>query len=174
MVAKCAGVIACALLLGVTVAGAQEYPQKPITVVVPFAAGGPTDTVARLLGVAMGKSLRTQILVENVGGAGGTIGAARVAKAPPDGYTILLHHIGQSTAPALYRKLPYDTIGDFEPVGLINEVPMTLVARKDLPPNGLRELITYVKANKDKISYANAGLGAASHLCGMLFMSAID
>jgi tripartite-type tricarboxylate transporter receptor subunit TctC len=174
MVAKCVGVIACALLLGVTVAGAQEYPQKPITVVVPFAAGGPTDTVARLLGVAMGKSLRTQILVENVGGAGGTIGAARVAKAPPDGYTILLHHIGQSTAPALYRKLPYDTIGDFEPVGLINEVPMTLVARKDLPPNGLRELITYVKANKDKISYANAGLGAASHLCGMLFMSAID
>jgi tripartite-type tricarboxylate transporter receptor subunit TctC len=174
MVAKCVGVIACVLLLGVTVDGAQEYPQKPITVVVPFAAGGPTDTVARLLGVAMGKSLRTQILVENVGGAGGTIGAARVAKAPPDGYTILLHHIGQSTAPALYRKLPYDTIGDFEPVGLINEVPMTLVARKDLPPNGLRELITYVKANKDKISYANAGLGAASHLCGMLFMSAID
>ena len=130
--------------------------------------------MARLLGVAMGKSLKTQILVENVGGAGGTIGAARVAKAPPDGYTILLHHIGQATAPALYRKLPYDTIGDFEPVGLVNEVPMTLVARKDLPPNDLRELITYVKANKDKVSYANAGLGAASHLCGMLFMSAID
>ena len=140
----------------------------------PFAAGGPTDTVARLLGVPMGKSLKTQILVENVGGAGGTIGAARVAKAPPDGYTLLLHHIGHSTAPSLYRKLPYDVIGDFEPVGLVNEVPMTLVARKDLPPNTLRELITYVKANRDKVTYANAGLGAASHLCGMLFMSAID
>ena len=130
--------------------------------------------MARLLGVAMGKSLKTQILVENVGGAGGTIGAARVAKAPPDGYTILLHHIGQSTAPALYRKLPYDAIGDFEPIGLVNEVPMTLVARKDFPPKDLRELIAYVKANKDKVTYANAGLGAASHLCGMLFMSAID
>ena len=174
MIARSLGTIACVALLGVAGAEAQQYPQKPISVIVPFAAGGPTDTVARLLGVAMGKSLKTQILVENVAGAGGTIGAARVAKAPPDGYTILLHHIGQATAPALYRKLPYDTIGDFEPVGLVNEVPMTLVARKDLPPNSLRELITYVKANKDKVSYANAGLGAASHLCGMLFMSAID
>jgi tripartite-type tricarboxylate transporter receptor subunit TctC len=174
MIAKSLGTIACVALLGVAGAEAQQYPQKPISVIVPFAAGGPTDTVARLLGVAMGKSLKTQILVENVGGAGGTIGASRVAKAPPDGYTILLHHIGQATAPALYRKLPYDTIGDFEPVGLVNEVPMTLVARKDLPPNSLRELITYVRANKDKVSYANAGLGAASHLCGMLFMSAID
>ena len=97
-----------------------------------------------------------------------------MAKAPPDGYTVLLHHIGLATAPALYRKLPYDTVGDFEPIGLVNEVPMTLVARKDFPPNNLRELIAYVKANKDKVSYANAGLGAASHLCGMLFMSAID
>ena len=91
--------------------------------------------MARLLGVAMGKSLKTQIIVENVGGAGGTIGAARVAKAPPDGYTILLHNIGHATAPALYRKLPYDTVGDFEPIGLVNDVPMTMVARKDFPPN---------------------------------------
>ena len=172
MIAKVLAVIACIAWLGV--AEAQDYPKKPITVVVPFAAGGPTDTVARLLGVAMGKSLKTQLLVENVGGAGGTIGAARVAKAPPDGYAVLLHHIGQSTAPALYRKLPYDVTTDFEPVGLVNEVPMTLVARKDFPPKDLRELIAYVKANKDKVSYANAGLGAASHLCGMLFMSAID
>ena len=172
MIAKSLAVIACIAWLGV--AEAQDYPKKPITVVVPFAAGGPTDTVARLLGVAMGKSLKTQILVENVGGAGGTIGAARVAKAPPDGYAVLLHHIGQSTAPALYRKLPYDVTTDFEPVGLVNEVPQTLVARKDFPPKDLRELIAYVKANKDKVSYANAGLGSASHLCGMLFMSAID
>ena len=174
MIAKYLAAIASVALIGAIPVEAQEYPRKPITVVVPFAAGGPTDTVARLLGVPMGRSLKTQILVENVGGAGGTIGAARVAKAPPDGYTLLLHHIGHSTAPSLYRKLPYDVIGDFEPVGLVNEVPMTLVARKDLPPNTLRELITYVKANKDKVTYANAGLGAASHLCGMLFMSAID
>ena len=174
MIAKHLAAIASVFLLGAIPVEAQEYPQKPITVIVPFAAGGPTDTVARLMGVAMGKSLKTQILVENVGGAGGTIGAARVAKAPPDGYTILLHHIGHATAPALYRKLPYDVIGDFEPVGLVNEVPMTLVARKDLPPNTLRDLITYVKANRDKVSYANAGLGSASHLCGMLFMTAID
>jgi tripartite-type tricarboxylate transporter receptor subunit TctC len=174
MIARSLAVVACIAWLGVADAGAQDYPKKPITVVVPFAAGGPTDTVARLLGVAMGKSLKTQIIVENVGGAGGTIGAARVAKAPPDGYAVLLHHIGQSTAPALYRKLPYDVTTDFEPVGLVNEVPMTLVARKDFPPKDLRELIAYVKANKEKVSYANAGLGAASHLCGMLFMSAID
>ena len=174
MIAKCLSVIACLALLGVGEAAAQEYPQKPVTVIVPFAAGGPTDTVARLLGVAMGKSLKTQIIVENVGGAGGTIGAARVAKAAPDGYTLLLHHIGQATAPALYRKLPYDAVDDFEPIGLVNDVPMTLVARKDFPPKDLKELIAYVKANKDKVTYANAGLGAASHLCGMLFMTAID
>ena len=174
MNAKCLSVIACLALLGIGEAAAQEFPQKPVTVIVPFAAGGPTDTVARLLGVAMGRSLKTQMIVENVGGAGGTIGAARVAKAPPDGYTVLLHHIGHSTAPALYRKLPYDAVGDFEPVGLINEVPMTLVARRDFPPKDLRELIAFVKANKDKVTYANAGLGAASHLCGMLFMTAID
>ena len=174
MIAKGLSILACLALLGAAETGAQDYPRKPITVVVPFAAGGPTDTVARLLGVAMGKSLKTQIIVENVGGAGGTIGAARVAKATPDGYTILLHNIGHATAPALYRKLPYDTVGDFEPVGLVNDVPMTMVARKDFPPNALRELIAHVKANKDKITYANAGMGGASHLCGMLFMSAID
>jgi tripartite-type tricarboxylate transporter receptor subunit TctC len=174
MIAKGLSILACLVLLGAADARAQEYPRKPITVVVPFAAGGPTDAVARLLGVAMGKSLKTQIIVENVGGAGGTIGAARVAKAPPDGYTILLYHIGQAVAPALYRKLPYDAVRDFEPIGLINDVPMTLVGKKDLPPNSLRELIAYLKANKDKVSYAHAGLGSASHLCGMLFMSAID
>jgi tripartite-type tricarboxylate transporter receptor subunit TctC len=174
MVARYLGALACVALLGVAEVQAQDFPKKPITLIVPFAAGGPTDTVARLLGVAMGKSLKTQIVVENVGGAGGTIGAARVAKAPPDGYTVLLHHIGQSTAPALYRKLPYDPVADYEPIGLVNETPMTLVARKDFPPKDLREMMAYVKANKDKVSYANAGLGAASHLCGMLFMSAID
>ena len=153
---------------------AQDYPAKVITVVVPFAAGGPTDTVARLVAVPMTKTLKQQIIVENVGGAGGTIGAARVAKAAPDGYTLLLHHIGHATSVPLYRKLPYDAVNDLETIGLINEVPMTLVARPDFPPKDLKELVAYVKKNKDKVTYANAGIGAASHLCGMLFMSAIE
>jgi tripartite-type tricarboxylate transporter receptor subunit TctC len=171
---KLSGLIAYLLLLGVSQTGAQDYPTKVITMVVPFAAGGPTDTVARLITVPMSKTLKQQVIVENVGGAGGTIAANRVAKAAPDGYTILIHHIGMATAPALYRKLPYNPMTDFEPIGLINEVPMALVAKKDFPAKDLKELIAYVKANKDKVNYANAGLGAASHLCGMLFMSAIQ
>jgi len=166
--------IAFLTLLGAQSVAAQDYPTKVITIIVPFTAGGPTDTVARLMAVPMTKILNTTVIVENVGGAGGTIGANRAAKSAPDGYTIFLHHIGQSTAPALYRKLPYDPINDFEPIGLINEVPMTLVAKKDFPPNNLKELIAYVKANKAKINLANAGLGAASHLCGTLFMSSIE
>jgi tripartite-type tricarboxylate transporter receptor subunit TctC len=142
--------------------------------IVPFSAGGPTDTVARLIAQSMGKELKQQIIVENVAGAGGTLGAGRVARSAPDGYTVFLHHIGQSTAPALYKKLSYNAIDDFEPIGLVTDVPMTLVARKDFPAKDLKELIAYVKANKDKVTYANAGLGAASHLCGMLFMSAIE
>jgi len=167
-------VICCAVLIAASPAAAQKYPDKLITIVVPFAAGGPTDTVARLIAVPMSKSLGQQLIIENVGGAGGTVGAARVAKAAPDGYTLFLHHIGHSTAPALYRKLPYDPLNDFEPIGLINETPMTLVAKKDFPPKDLKSLIAYVKANKDTVNLANAGLGAASHLCGMLFMSAIQ
>jgi tripartite-type tricarboxylate transporter receptor subunit TctC len=166
--------IACLSVFCLSQASAQEYPTKVITMVVPFAAGGPTDTVARLIGAPMSKTLKQQIIVENVLGAGGTIAANRVAKSAPDGYTLLIHHIGHSTAPALYRKLPYNALNDFEPIGLINEVPMTLVAKKDFPAKDLKELIAYVKANKEKINLANAGLGAASHLCGMLFMSAIQ
>ena len=153
---------------------AAEYPNKPITIIVPFAAGGPTDTVARLLAQAMGADLKQTVIVENVAGAGGTVGAGRVARSDPDGYTLFLHHIGQSTAPALYKKLPYDAVNDFAPIGLVTDVPMTLVARANFPAKDLKELIAYVKANKDKVTYANAGLGAASHLCGMLFMTAID
>jgi tripartite-type tricarboxylate transporter receptor subunit TctC len=171
---KLFSIVAGLALLGIAPLKAQEYPNKVITVVVPFTAGGPTDAVARLLSVPMSKILGTQMIVENVGGAGGTIGANRVAKAAADGYTLLLHHLGHSTAPALYRKLPYDPINDFEPIGLINETPMTLVARKDFPPKDLKEAIAYLKANKDKVNLANAGLGAASHLCGMLFMNAIQ
>jgi tripartite-type tricarboxylate transporter receptor subunit TctC len=158
-------------VIGVSQVQAQQYPSKVVTMIVPFAAGGPSDTVARLLAQTMSASLNTQVIVENVGGAGGTIGAARVAQAAPDGYTLLVHHIGHATAPALYRKLTYDPIRDFEPIGLINEAAMTLVARKDFPAKNLEELLAYVKANKDKVNMANAGVGSASHLCGMLFMS---
>ncbi|HEY7765575.1 MAG TPA: tripartite tricarboxylate transporter substrate binding protein BugD [Aestuariivirgaceae bacterium] len=153
---------------------AQSYPDRTITMVVPFSAGGPTDTVARLIGDVMSKDLGQQVIVENVGGAGGTLGAARVAKAEPDGYTILLHHIGMATSATLYRKLPFNALENFEYIGLVTNVPMVLVARKDFPSGNLKELIDYVKANKDKVTYANAGIGAASHLCGMLFMSSIE
>jgi len=167
-------VLLCTVFLGAPVVNADQYPSKVITIVVPFSAGGPTDTLARLLAQTMGANLKTQMIIENVAGAGGTMAATKVATSRPDGYTIFFHHIGFSTAPSLYRKLPYDTIRDFEPIGLIGDVAMTLVARKDFPARDLKELITYVKANKDKVNLANAGLGAASHLCGMLFMSAIQ
>ena len=164
-----------ALLIAVAgLAAAQDYPTRPITVVVPFAAGGPTDTLARNLGVVMGPLLKQQIVIDNSAGAGGTIAANKVAKARPDGYTLLLAHIGMSTAPALYRKLPYDTMNDFEFIGQIADVPMTLIANKNIPANTFKEFLAYAKANKDKLNYANAGLGAASHLCGLLFMSAIE
>jgi len=165
---------AATLLLLAGAAGAQNYPDRTITIVVPFAAGGPTDTVTRLIADVMSKDLGQQIVVENVGGAGGTLGAGRVAKADPDGYTLLLHHIGMATSATLYRKLAYDTLNSFEYVGLVTEVPMTIVARKDFEPTDLKSLIDYVKANKDKVTLANAGIGAASHLCGLMFMSAIQ
>ena len=153
---------------------AQDYPSKSVTLVVPFAAGGPTDTLARNLGVTLTQSLKQQIVVDNSVGAGGTIGINKVAKARNDGYTLLLMHIGMSTSPALYRKLPYDTVNDFEYIGQVADVPMTLIGKKALPPNNLKELLAYIKSNKDKLNYANAGLGAASHLCGLLFMSQIE
>ena len=170
---KFVAALAAAVTLYSFTANAQSYPERTITVVVPFAAGGPTDTVTRLVAEAMSKDLGQQVIVENVGGAGGTLGAGRVANADPDGYTLLLHHIGMATSATLYRKLAYDTLNAFEYVGLVTEVPMTIVARKDLQPTDLKGLVEYAKANKDSITVANAGIGAASHLCGMLFMSAI-
>ncbi len=175
-VKKLVGALAMGAMLSMTAAYsyAADYPERPITVIVPFSAGGPTDTVTRLVAEAMSKDLGQQVLVENVGGAGGTLGAARVAQAEPDGYTLLLHHIGMATSATLYRKLPYDTLNAFEYIGLVTEVPMTIVARKDLEPTDFKALVEYAKANKDSVTVANAGIGAASHLCGMLFMSAID
>ena len=161
----------CALVGGTAWA---EYPEKPVTIVVPFAAGGPTDKVARDLAEAMRKPMGGQtIIIENVGGAGGTLGAGKVAKAPNDGYTLLLHHIGMSTSPALYRNMAYKTLDDFEYLGMVNEVPMTLIGKPTLPANNMAELMKWLEANKGKINLANAGLGAASHLCGLLFMSAV-
>ncbi len=153
---------------------AQGYPERQITMVVPFAAGGPTDTVGRLIAEEMSADLGQQIIVENLGGAGGTLGAGNVASAEADGYTILLHHIGMATSATLYRSLAYDTLNAFEYVGLVTEVPMTIVARKDLEPADFASLVTYVKENADTITMANAGIGAASHLCGMLFMQALE
>jgi tripartite-type tricarboxylate transporter receptor subunit TctC len=151
---------------------AGDYPRQNITIVVPFSAGGPTDTVTRMIAEPMAKELGTKIVVQNVEGAGGTVGAGQVARAKADGYTVLMHHIGMSTAPALYKNLGYKPLEDFETVGLVTEVPMTIVARKDFAPATLQDLVTYVKANASKVTLANAGIGAASHLCGLLFQHA--
>ena len=166
--------LAAVLGTGLVIAGAanaQKYPDKPITLVVPFAAGGPTDTIARLIAVPMGKSLGQTVVVENVAGAGGTIASAKVAKSKPDGYTIYIHHMGMATAQALYDKLPYDPMKDFEYIGQVADVPMVLLGRKNLPPNNFKELEAYIKTNKDKVTMANAGPGAVSQLCGLIFQS---
>ena len=154
-------------------AGAEPYPAKPISVVVAFPAGGPTDFIARTVAQSMQKTLGQQLTVENVSGAGGTVGVGRVARANPDGYSLLVHHIGMATAPTLYRNLQFDAIQDFIPLGAIADVPMTLVGRADFPPQSFQEMLAYVKANGNKVTYANAGIGSASHLCGLLFMQAI-
>ena len=165
--------LATAALLATTAVFA-EYPEKPVTIVVPFAAGGPTDKVARDLAEVLRKGLNNQtVIVENVGGAGGTLGANKVAKAAPDGHTLLLYHIGMATSPALYRNMPYKTLDDFEYLGMINEVPMTLIGRTTLPANNMAELVKWIEANKGKVNLANAGLGAASHLCGLLFQQSL-
>lgn len=152
---------------------ADGYPDDNITFVVPFSAGGPTDTVTRMIAEPMSQELGVQVVIQNVEGAGGTIAAGEVAQANPDGYTVLMHHIGMSTAPALYADLGYDPLEDFETVGLVTEVPMTIIARNDFEPNTLEELVGYVSENADTVTYANAGIGAASHLCGLLFQDAI-
>ena len=175
-VAIASAVLALSGVFGLTsqVQAQSAYPgDKPVALMIPFAAGGPTDILARMMAVPMGKSLGGTVVVENAVGAGGTIGATKAARAAPNGYTIFLHHMGMATAPALYKKLQFDPLKDFEYIGQVVDVPMTLLARKDFPANNFAELLTYVKANKEKVSLANAGLGAVSHLCGLLFMSAI-
>ncbi len=156
-------------------AQAQAFPGgKPVSLVVPFAAGGPTDRVARDLAEAMRKQMPgSNFVVENAAGAGGTIGANKVAKAAPDGYTLLLFHIGMAATPAMYRKLTYKPLEDFEYLGLINEVPMTLVGKPQLPANTYRDFENYIRANAGKLNLAHAGLGSASHLCGLLWQAAL-
>ena len=156
-------------------AGAQDFPgSKPITIIVPFSAGGPTDKVARDLAEALRKPLGgATLIVDNAAGAGGSIGANKVAKAPADGHTLLVHHIGMATMPTLVRNIPFNVENDFEYVGLINDVPMTIISKPTIPANNWKEFVAWVQANKGKINLGNAGVGSASHLCGMLFQHAM-
>jgi tripartite-type tricarboxylate transporter receptor subunit TctC len=167
--------LAAFALTGSSLALADDFPgSKPISIVVPFAAGGPTDRVARDLAEAMRKPLgNVSITVDNAAGAGGTIGANKVAKAKPDGYTLLLWHIGMAATPALYRKLPYKPMEDFEFLGVINDVPMTLLGKPQLPANTYRDFENYIKANAGKLNIAHAGLGSASHICGLMWQHAV-
>ena len=155
---------------------AQNFPgSKPVTFVVPFAAGGPTDRVARDLAEAMRKTIPGgNFVVENAAGAGGTIAATKVAKANPDGHTLMVWHIGMAATPALYRKLSYKALDDFEYLGMINEVPMTLVGKPQLPANTYRDFENYIRANAGKLNIAHAGLGSASHICGLLWQSTLQ
>jgi tripartite-type tricarboxylate transporter receptor subunit TctC len=168
-----APLLALGCLAGGPATAQDNYPNHAISLVVPFAAGGPTDVVARSLGAAMSKTLGQSIIVENRPGAGGTLAATHVARAAPDGYTFLIHHNGMATAPALYRKLPFNPLTDFAYVGQVADVPMTLLGRKDLPTADMVEFIKYARANGNKINLANAGLGAVSQLCGMLLQEAL-
>lgn len=164
---------AAALALTPLAAAAQDYPNKPINMVVPFAAGGPTDAIARIVAEHMGRTLGQTLIIENVVGAGGTTGTGRVAAAKPDGYTLLLHHMGFTTAPALYKNLKFNPLTDFEHVGIINSGPMVVLSKKGLEFKSLKEFLDHVKANADKITLAHAGVGATSHHCGMLLQQVL-
>ncbi|MPZ37395.1 MAG: tripartite tricarboxylate transporter substrate binding protein BugD [Rhizobiales bacterium] len=167
--------LAAALLLPMFGAAvAQDYPTRPITLIVPFPAGGPTDTIARVTAQSMSKPLGQQIIIENVSGAGGTLGAGRASRAAPDGYTLLLHHIGLATADALYRKLPYATKKAFAPIGLVTDAPMVFIGRSDLAPSTLGELVAYAKKQGEKLTFGTSGVGSSSQLCAMLFTTAIQ
>ncbi|MEY5099096.1 MAG: hypothetical protein RJA36_1815 [Pseudomonadota bacterium] len=165
--------LAALALVPLAVAAQSDYPSKPITLVVPFTAGGPTDKIARDLAEALRKPLGQTVIVDNAPGAGGTIGSAKVARAAPDGYTLLVHHIGMATAPALYRKLSYKVPDDFEMLGLINEAPSVLIANPALPAASFADLRKWIADRGGRASLANAGLGSASHLCGLMLQSTL-
>src|SRR6266404_8968515 len=159
-----------AALAGVAApAAAQDFPSRPVTMIIPFAAGGPTDVLGRIMGARMSDVLGQQVVIENVGGAGGMTGAARVAQSAPDGYTIGLGTVGtHAQGQTLYKKPLYNAATDFTPVALIAEVPIILIARKDLPPNNFKDFVTYAKANQAKMQYGSAGTGSATHLACVL------
>ena len=170
MILKTAVVLAGTLLAAPVIA--QDFPTRTITMNMSYSAGGPGDTIARLLAQAMSGPLKQQVIVENTTGAGGSIGSAKVAASAPDGYNLLLIHISHATNPALYPKLKFDPIKDYEPIGLAVDLPSVFVARKDLPAKNLEELIAWMKTTKEKVNYAHAGIGSASHLCGLLLNAA--
>ena len=167
-------VTVAALVMVSSLATANTFPNKPITLIVPFSAGGPTDVVARNLAIAMSKNLNQTVIVENRASAGGIVGSEAVIRAPSDGYTLLIHNIGMSTLPSLSRNLRFDPRKDFSYIGEVVDVPMVLTGKKDLPPNTFQELVPYLKANQKTINLSNAGIGTASHLCGLLLMSRLD
>lgn len=168
-----AALLATASLVGTSAVALAEYPEKPITLIVPHAAGGPTDTVSRLIAESMQKTLGQTIVVENVGGAGSTVGTARAARAEADGYTLLLNHVAMASMVTLYRKLDFHSDKNFDGIGRITDVPMSIIAKANYAANDIAGLIEAVKANGDKTLYGHAGVGSASHLCGMLFMDAL-
>jgi tripartite-type tricarboxylate transporter receptor subunit TctC len=168
-----AATLTSAWLLG-SASAQQEYPTRTITIVVPYAVGGPIDTVTRFIADHLGDQLHQQVIIQNYSGAGGTVGTRRVVKAAPDGYTLLSHHIGLSTVRALYKSLSFDPLKDLEPIGLVGENPMAIVARKDFPPNTLQELIQFIRDPQQKITFANAGIGGADFLCDLLFEQQIN
>lgn len=179
LVAGASGAALCVALAACSTAapaddGGVTYPTDSVEVIVPFSAGGPTDTVTRILAEPLGAELGVQVIVNNVEGAGGTVGAGEASQADPDGYTLLVHHIGMSTAPTLYPDLNFDPVEDFAPVGLITEVPMVLLSRSGLGPSDLDELIAYIEGNETTVTLAHAGVGSASHLCGTLLQAALD
>lgn len=171
-VTRRAGLVASLLLPLLGAASAQDFPSRPITITVPFSAGGPTDVIARVTAEAMARDLGQPVVVENVTGAGGTIAAGRVAQAKPDGHTLLFHHIGHATTATLYRTLPYDVQNSFAPLGLVSDAAMTVVTRPDFPANDLAGLMREVRAQGDKLNLGHSGLGGANQLCGMLVQQA--
>ncbi len=166
--------VAAAFAVSIGAASAQDYPSRTITMIVPFAAGGPSDAIARLLAQSMSGTLKQQIVIENVAGAGGTTGAARLAKSEPDGYTILIHHVALAAGASLYKSLPYDTLGDVETVGLVNYGPMVVTTKKDYAANDAKALFTKLKSDGGKTTAAHAGVGSNSHLCNLLLQQALD
>ena len=153
---------------------AQAWPSRPITMVMPYAPGGPGDTITRVFAAAMQKTLGQQVVVDNPAGASGSIGTAKVARSAPDGYTLLMIHVSHATNTAMYKGLPYDPVADFEPIGSATNGPMVIVARNDFPARDVGEFIAYLRANQQKVSLAHAGVGSASHLCGLMMMNALN